>query len=468
MTETGTRALYVGADWVATVAGLILFSLCRYMFLPEIAGTYGHFGLFLMSHGVLMTLVSFPPFMLLTSYLTGYYVRVCNKSRVDEMLRTAAAITIATLAYFFVALLNDFMPMRRMHYELIIMFWASLFVTIWPVRFIITTTLKRIAAEKAPSHYVMVSRSDDIPRSLATTAELGHNFSVSHLCLTDGSADGSSPLPAVSLDGLHALISSGEVTGVIIAPSALGSEGMQRLLHTLYQLDVPVLVSPDDRSVAMGTMIKYDHVTGAPFVDITRPHLSDSMVAVKRFADVLVSGVGLAVTSPLILALGIAVRLQSRGPMFYSQERIGYHRRPFMIHKLRSMVADSEADGPQLSSDDDPRITPVGRFMRKYRLDELPNLWNVLVGEMSLVGPRPEREHFIRRIVERAPHYTLLHLVRPGLTSWGMVKYGYASDVDQMVERLRYDILYIQNLSFEVDIKILLHTFLTVIRGEGK
>lgn len=254
----------------------------------------------------------------------------------------------------------------------------------------------------------------------------------------------------------------------MLAPSALESDGLQRLLHTLYQLDVPVLVSPDDRAVAMGTVMKYDHVTGDPFVDITRPYMSDSMISVKRFADVVVSALGLIITSPLILGLGIAVRIQSRGPMFYSQERIGYHRRPFMIHKLRSMVADSEADGPQLSSDDDPRVTPVGRFMRKYRLDELPNLWNVLVGEMSLVGPRPEREYFIRRIVRRAPHYTLLHLVRPGLTSWGMVKYGYASDVDQMVERLRYDILYIQNLSFEVDLKILLHTFLTVVRGEGK
>lgn len=468
MTEKGTRTLYIVADWLATEAGLMLFSLCRYLFLPGIGATYGSLGAFMHSHGVFLTLIFFPPFMLLVSYLTGYYVRLSGKSRIDELLRTSAAIAIATLAYFFVALLNDFLPMRRMHYELMLIFSGSLFVTLWPVRFAITTILKHIGERRPARPYVMVCRAGDIPGSLHTVKTLGPKLTVGYVCTPEEAPSADSPLDVVTVDDLAALVAKRQAGGIVLAPSALESDGLQRLLHTLYQLDVPVLVSPDDRAVAMGTVMKYDHVTGDPFVDITRPYMSDSMISVKRFADVVVSALGLIITSPLILGLGIAVRIQSRGPMFYSQERIGYHRRPFMIHKLRSMVADSEADGPQLSSDDDPRVTPVGRFMRKYRLDELPNLWNVLVGEMSLVGPRPEREYFIRRIVRRAPHYTLLHLVRPGLTSWGMVKYGYASDVDQMVERLRYDILYIQNLSFEVDLKILLHTFLTVVRGEGK
>ncbi|MCM1164288.1 MAG: sugar transferase [Muribaculaceae bacterium] len=455
------RILYVAADYVAAVLGLVLFSLSRYMFVPRIAMTYGSVGAFMASHGVMMSLALFPPFMLLVNYITGYYVRVLDKSRVDEVLRTLSSVVIVTLAYFFVALLNDRMPMRRLHYELILMFAAEMFLTTWLIRYSITSFLKRRAQSRAPRRFVMVCRRDDEPCSRrwmdCTVADPSLDIvAVYH------------PEENTDNDSMIRRIAEGEIEGVVLAPSALDSEGMQRLLHTLYTLDVPVLVSPDDRALAMGTMTRFDHVIGEPLVDIVRPVLPDAMVAMKRFADVVVSSVALIVTAPLIAVLGVAVKLQSDGPMFYSQERIGYRRRPFMIHKLRSMISDSETDGPRLSADDDPRVTPVGRFMRKYRLDELPNLWNVLVGEMSLVGPRPEREHFIRQIVERAPHYTLLHLVRPGLTSWGMVRYGYASNVDEMVERLRYDILYIQNLSLEVDVKILLYTLRTVLRGEGK
>ena len=175
----------------------------------------------------------------------------------------------------------------------------------------------------------------------------------------------------------------------------------------------------------------------------------------------------LLLLSPVIGILAIAIKCDSPGPIFYRQQRVGYHRRMFNIIKLRSMKVDSECHGPRLSSADDPRVTRLGHMLRKYRLDELPQFWNVLVGDMSLVGPRPEREYFINLIMRQAPYYTLVHSVRPGITSWGMVKYGYASSVDQMVERLRYDLIYIENVSFPVDMKIILYTIRTVFTGKG-
>ena len=179
------------------------------------------------------------------------------------------------------------------------------------------------------------------------------------------------------------------------------------------------------------------------------------------------SAVALLALTPVFAVIALLIKRDSAGPVFYRQTRVGYRKRPFGIIKFRSMRTDAESGGPALSTPDDPRITHVGRFLRKYRLDELPQFWNVLRGDMSLVGPRPEREHYVRQIVERVPYYSMIHQVRPGITSWGMVKYGYASSVDEMIERLRYDLLYIENVSFGLDIKILFHTVNTVLTGKG-
>jgi lipopolysaccharide/colanic/teichoic acid biosynthesis glycosyltransferase len=169
-----------------------------------------------------------------------------------------------------------------------------------------------------------------------------------------------------------------------------------------------------------------------------------------------------------MLVVGAAIRLSSRGPVFYKQERIGYKGKPFHIIKFRTMKQDAELSGPMLSSKTDPRITPVGRFLRKTRLDELPQFINVLKGEMSVVGPRPERQHFIDQIMAKAPYYRRLHRVKPGITSWGQVKFGYAENVDEMVERLRYDILYLENMSIGLDVRIMLYTVLIMVQGRGK
>ncbi len=268
------------------------------------------------------------------------------------------------------------------------------------------------------------------------------------------------------LDSIKEVCASKDIDQLIIAPDSYNEEKVLGLLYKLFPLDVPIKISPDIFSFVTSA-IRLKDIYGEPFVDLTTPSLTEASKNIKRFTDTVSSAVALVVLSPVLLWLAFLVKRSSPGPIIYSQERIGLKQKPFKIYKFRTMRTDAEKDGPRLSGDSDSRITPVGKFLRKYRLDELPQFWNVLKGDMSIVGPRPERAFFIEQIVKKAPYYVLVNQVRPGITSWGMVKYGYASTVDQMVERTRYDLIYMANMSLYVDMKILIYTVKTVVTGKG-
>lgn len=215
------------------------------------------------------------------------------------------------------------------------------------------------------------------------------------------------------------------------------------------------------------TRIRTSNIAGEPLVDLATSSISDSTLNIKRVFDVIFSVIGLVITAPIIGILAIAVKMDSPGKAIFRQERIGRHKKPFTMYKLRTMVDNAEVSGPALSTLNDSRITKIGAVMRKYRLDELPQFWNILRGDMSFVGPRPEREFYVKQLLELMPSYSLIQQVKPGLTSWGMVKYGYASNVAEMLERLRYDLIYLDNVSLGVDMKILIYTFKTVVTGKG-
>jgi len=220
----------------------------------------------------------------------------------------------------------------------------------------------------------------------------------------------------------------------------------------------------------------YERIAGKILIESIRPSwliFSDGFRAsrttrlLKRTVDLLLATVGLAVSSPLMLAAAIAIRLESPGPVLYSQERVGEAGRRFILYKFRSMRVDAEAGAPLWASENDERVTLVGRFIRLTRIDELPQLWNVLRGDMSFVGPRPERPFFVEQLAAVIPFYMQRHAVKPGITGWAQIKYRYGSSIEDATEKLRYDLYYIKHLSILFDLSIVLDTVTVILSAKG-
>lgn len=471
------RTICVMTDWLTTFVAFFCFNVFRFYYM-KLGNSGFNLSDYLFSDKLITEQVLVPVLLLFVYWISGYYNKPFERSRLKEFLLTFYSQLFNATVIYLGALTNDQMYLRRENWMLLLILFLLLFLFTYIGRIIVTERLrKKMSDKRFRPRTVMIGISDEARNVARRLSEPGRKNGVEIIGFMPFGNEKESKLtfeeesPRIyDIEGLKELCREKLIDQVIIVPTS-GKSPSKKVLYLLYHLypfDISIKINPDILSIITPS-IKLEDIMGEPFIDLASPRIGDFSKNVKRTIDVLVAGIGMIVLFPLFASLALGVKLSGPGKIIYSQERIGIHRKPFKIHKFRSMIPEAENDGvPRLSSDKDQRITKIGKWLRKYRLDELPQLWNVLKGEMSLVGPRPEREYFIDKIIKKAPWYTMVLQVRPGITSWGMVKFGYATDIDQMIERNRYDLLYLANMSVAVDIKILIHTIKTVGSGSGK
>ena len=465
MKKSKQAGKYILSDFISASVAWLLFNILRYEVFAIDEGADSLLD-YLQYPGVLGGQVVIPLFWLVLYYFSGYYNKPFGKSRLTELFSTFITVLIGTVFVFFALLLDDIPRSIDIYYKLFFgMFGLQFFITYIPRLLITQSGMRKIKNREWAMKVLIIGAGGKAVRIAHDLYRLGYDICgfVSEDERTPVKADRNQVLGTV--EDIPVLMEKENVDEIVLAVESKNNKALLGILYSLYRYKRPIKVLADRFN--MLSKIQLRTIRGIPLVDVTDNNFSPAEQNIKLFLDKVCSVVALLLLSPLFAYIAWRVKKDSPGPVFFRQERIGYLGQPFWMYKFRTMYVNAEENGPSLSSEDDLRVTPFGRIMRKYRLDELPQFWNVLKGDMSLVGPRPERKYFIDEIVKTAPYYYLLHNVRPGITSLGMVKYGCAASVDKMVERMEYDILYYENMSLTLDLTILIYTVKTVITGKG-
>ena len=378
-----------------------------------------------------------------------------------------------SLVPFFKLILDDTIDSYTDYYQSVIfLFSAHFLLTYIPRVFITSITIRKIHSKKIGYPTLLVGSNGQALKIYEEIEGMkkspGNRFIGFVNIYDERNQKLEQKIPDLGkFDDLPEIINNNKIQEVIIAIESSEHKKIRTILSKLLLTNVRVKIVPSLFDIISGYS-RLVTLYNTPLIEIHNRNMSVTQENIKRIIDILLSLAAAIILLPVYIGVAIAVKLSSKGPIFYKQERIGINGKTFKIIKFRSMYTDAEKLGPALSSENDNRITPFGKIMRKTRLDEIPQFFNVIIGEMSLVGPRPERQFYIDKIVPKAPFYMALLKVKPGITSLGQVKYGYAENVDEMIERMKYDLVYLQNMSIYLDFKILILTVKTVFEASGK
>ena len=461
---------YVFADWLSTMAGWVLFFLFRKLYLENYS--LSDFDLLISDKRFFLGIIIIPFGWIFLFWLLGFYTNIYRKSRINELAKTFLMILFGVIILFFTVMLDDRIVNYRDYYISVLFLVITQYVLTGFFRSLILNHAKNQLTKKKIGFNTLIiggnKRAIEIYQEI--TKDSSQGYSVVGFVDTNGNSTNGleEHLKCLGkLSQLQNLIQEYDVEEVIIAIETSEHPRLNSIINLMVNRNVIIKLIPDTFDILSGS-VKMNQLLGAAFIEIYPELLSQWQYNFKRITDIVVSLVVMILLSPVYLYCMLRVKISSQGKIFYRQQRIGLHGMPFTIYKFRSMVEDAEKHGPALSNHDDERITVFGKIMRKWRLDELPQFFNVLRGDMSLIGPRPELQHYIDQQNKVAPDYVNIQRAKPGITSYGMVKFGYASTVDEMVLRMKYDLLYIENMSLLLDFKIMLYTVQTILQGKGK
>lgn len=423
--------------------------------------------IFIPNYDYFTSLLLFPCSCAFVHYLSGFYLNPNKQSRINTLFTTLAASAIISITIFFVLMLDDVVVSYEYYYYSLIVLFCLLFVFTIFFRSVIGSQVRHNYKTKKWTINTLVIGTGNNALKIANELEKNaeQNTLIGFIAVDQQ--------PVVlqervlgNMNKLACIVEKYHVEEFVIALDNADEHQLFTIINSLYKYNVDIQFTPRLYEILTGSA-KISKMGIIPLVSITNSSMPDWEASMKRFFDIVVSLIALILFFPFLLYFIIQIKRDSKGPAFYRQERIGRLGKPFKILKFRTMFVGSENGTPRLSSANDDRITPIGRILRKYRIDEIPQFWNVLKGDMSIVGPRPERAYYINQIIDEAPYYCLLYRIRPGLTSWGPIKIGYSDTIEKMIERLNYDIIYIDNMSLVIDIKILIYTLEIIFKGKG-
>jgi exopolysaccharide biosynthesis polyprenyl glycosylphosphotransferase len=461
---------YILSDFTGSAIAWGLFYLFRKYFIET--RLYGEYFRMELGNKFYLGILLIPLFYLFVFAMAGFYSDTLRRSRLLEFGKSLVITLAAVVILFFVLVLDDAVGDYSTYYRSFLVLFSLEFLMTWLPRFAITSYVSGKIHRREAGFRTLVAGSNGKAARLISEIT-GEKMPAGNLLAGYISVDGSEGQPLAGRvpwlgreEDIVEIIEKNEIDEVILALEENEYERVENLVNSICFRDVLVKAVPSMRQVIAGH-VEAGPIYATPLLRVSYREMPHWQQMIKLLLDYSLAATALVLLSPLMALLAILIRRSGKGPVIFRQERIGRHGQPFMIYKFRSMEDGAEADGPQLAVRGDKRITPLGRFMRKHRFDEIPNFINVLRGEMSLVGPRPERRHYIKKIREQAPHYNRVLAVKPGITCWGQVKLGYASDIDTMLERLEYDLLYLENVSLFLDLKIIYYTLGTIVRGRG-
>lgn len=472
MIQSKTKGIiaYVFFDWLsAFIAWTLLFSF-RKSVIQHISYDYSEL---FEDQNFVLGIIIIPLSWLLFYFITSTYTDIFRKSRVKAFIGSLWQTAFGVIIIFFTLLLDDEVSSYQNYYQsFFFLFFVHFTLTLFFREVILT--IGKVLLEKGKHKFptLIIGSNHNATEFYTKYSKNKSLYAYNFVGFIEIDEKGSNGLKNYlsqlgSFNDIEKIIADYKIEEVVIAIESSEHNSISHIINILSGRDLFIKIIPDMFDILSGT-VKMNQIGGTPLIEIYPEVMPKWQQIVKRLIDLFVSGLSILVLMPFLIFIALKVRFSSEGPIFYKQKRVGFRGKEFNIFKFRSMFIDAEKNGPALSSDDDARITPWGKTMRKWRLDELPQFWNVLIGDMTLIGPRPERQFFLKQMEQKAPHCRHLQRVKPGLSSLGMVKYGYAENVDEMIERLKYDIIYIENNSLSLDFKIMVYTVVTLLRGRGK